>query len=416
MMTYTKTAAPFYYNVNWDFNKTSIGGGQYSYTYKTNGAQANPASIDGAPAGPITIPAGTPIKYRYTLNQSGTTTVFAAVYSHDYGWGFVPVSSLRSTPSGWYSSDNGETEYQCTNLGSGWNPITWPHAPDDDLGPKSDYLVYRYGSQAESVSVPQVAQQFKTLASAQYLRSASMNIGSSPGGTVQISVYRDAGQTSLVATKTVTVQPFGETTAVFDSPVAINHDQTYYLQAYAPGGGNLQVFRSIYNDEPSGGAQYNWDAGGFSGLDINGRVVTSTDNTPEHYNVYRGGIQADVSGGFSQVAQKFVAKTSQITSVSARLGNLASGQYALSVYSDAAQTQLVGTKTVPVNSGGMTTATFDTPLNVTAGSTYYFQVVATTGAQFVVIRSGDDAYPAGGTQYNWGAFGATYDLLARITG
>lgn len=143
------------------------------------------------------------------------------------------------------------------------------------------YSVWRQGAEATSANVPQAAQQFYPADS--YITSASVNVGSSPDGRVMINIYRDAAQTQLVGSRTVSVVPYGETKAVFEPALSVSPDVPYYLQVIHPTGtyGLLQVYYSFYDDYPNGGAQYNWDSSEFDGPDINARIETAATPPPD---------------------------------------------------------------------------------------------------------------------------------------
>ena len=76
--------------------------------------------------------------------------------------------------------------------------------------------------------------------------------------------------------RTVTVNPYGETTATFSPALALDVGQTYYLQViHTPGGnGSFLVYHSLYDDYASGQSQLNW--GGWGNADLNGHYIGST--------------------------------------------------------------------------------------------------------------------------------------------
>lgn len=140
----------------------------------------------------------------------------------------------------------------------------------------NSYLVWRYEPEANWLNVPQAAQQFK--ATNNTIRSVSVLVGASPAGLVRLGIYRNKQQTDLVATSdaTVAVTPYGETKVTYSTPVPVTPGQTYYLQIIHPAiaVGNVQIYRSGYDDYQEGGAQYNWDAFDFTGTDFNAKIVS----------------------------------------------------------------------------------------------------------------------------------------------
>lgn len=86
VQTWLSVAAPFHYNVSWD-----VTGSGRTRTYTAGAAQENPG-------GPLVLPAGKRVKYRYT---SGS---WAVVYAEGVGWGFVDKSAVHvvytTDPSG----------------------------------------------------------------------------------------------------------------------------------------------------------------------------------------------------------------------------------------------------------------------------------------------------------------------------
>src|SRR5438309_1259635 len=124
------------------------------------------------------------------------------------------------------------------------------------------FWVWRGGGQAGNDLVPQAAQSFT--ATLPYLDSASVNIGPTDNGLVTINVWKDPGQTDPVpgGSRTVAVNPFGETTATFSPALALSVGQTYYLQViHTPGdSGQFLVYHSLWDDYASGQSQLNWGA------------------------------------------------------------------------------------------------------------------------------------------------------------
>jgi len=172
----------------------------------------------------------------------------------------------------------------------------------------------------------------------------------------------------------------------------------------------------------TGGARSDFEGGNISWTPQGGMVVQPNDKpspiTDEIYNVWRNGDQAQ--NRYGTAAQSFKATLPFIKSVAFNaatwLNNAPGGKVHVKIFSDEAQTKLVGTyKETAVNNYGETTVTWDKPMPVNVGSTYWLQLLPVKGTKLLVYFSKYDDYSEGVLYLNW-AREQSFDLNAKIKG
>jgi len=172
----------------------------------------------------------------------------------------------------------------------------------------------------------------------------------------------------------------------------------------------------------TGGARSDFEGGNISWTPQGGMVAQPNDKpspiTDEIYNVWRNGDQAQ--NRYGTAAQSFKATLPFIKSVAFNaatwLNNAPGGKVHVKIFSDEAQTKLVGTyKETAVNNYGETTVTWDKPMPVNVGSTYWLQLLPVKGTKLLVYFSKYDDYSEGVLYLNW-AREQSFDLNAKIKG